>query len=107
MSPYGHFWALTGVVIVVELAADILLKKWAINNQSPLLWTGVLLYCASIYFWAHTLRHRDLIVSYGVYSVLSAVGIALIGHFLFHETLTPRILAGICVGACSIYFLTT
>jgi multidrug transporter EmrE-like cation transporter len=102
---HNNFWILMTLIIAVELIADILLKKWSINSNPYLLWAGVLIYSLSIYYWAWTLKLKDLIVSYGLYSILSSIGVCIIGKFMFNETLNINTIIGICLGLCGIYFL--
>lgn len=105
LSPKAAFFALIAGSVALEVAADVLLKKWSINDKGLLLYSGLALYFLGTVLWAFSLRHEMLSKAISVFTVLNLVLVVLAGVFIFKEDLSLMNKAGIVLGIISIILL--
>ncbi len=89
----------------LEVAADILFKKWSIENNSLLLVGGLLIYFVGTIFWAISLKYEFLSKSISIFSILNLIAIVLAGMIIFKEDLTFLNKIGIGMGIISILLI--
>ena len=99
------FFALIGGAVALEVAADVLLKKWALQDRGILLYSGLVLYLLGTVLWAFSLKHEYLSKAISVFTVFNLIAVVLVGVFLFKEDLTLVNKAGIALGIVSIILL--
>lgn len=87
------------------MIADILLKKWSIENRNMLLGFGLFLYLASTVFWAITLKYEFLSKAVSIFAILNFILVILVGVFMFHEDLSLINKLGIGLGIISIILI--
>src|SRR3989344_3805136 len=105
MTPRMIFFLLVGIAVVLEIAADIFFKKWALDNRQVLLILGLLLYAAGTVFWAYSLKYEYLSKAVVLFTLLNLIAITLAGVILFKEHLTALNKVGIALGILSIFLL--
>ena len=92
-----HYQALSmlAIAIAFELLGTTALKL-SDGGAKPLWYVPVGLgYTAAFYFFSLALKEIPLGGSYAIWAGVGIVGTAIIGKFLFHQTLTPLAMAGI------------
>jgi multidrug transporter EmrE-like cation transporter len=103
------WWILFTVAVGFEFLGDIFIKKAGISN--PISWylfgLGFIAYSLPSFGWLFLMRGKALSVIGTVYPVITAVGLALIGVLVFHETISKRGLVGIALGVLSIFLLSS
>jgi multidrug transporter EmrE-like cation transporter len=67
---------------------------------------GAVIYAATAFAWVPVMKHLKLAVLGAVYSVSTALLLAVIGVAFFHEALQSREIAGIALGVASLLLLT-
>lgn len=105
LSPKQAFVVLIAVAVVFEIVADVLLKRWSIENRWPVLAGGLLLYFIGTVFWAYSLRYEQLSRAIVIFTVVNLVVISLVGVLLFDEKLSLWNKAGIGLGVVSVLLL--
>lgn len=92
------------ILIFFELIADILAKKWSVENYPTWLAVGSLLaYLLANTSWLYALKQGSgLARGAVVFSVASAVLATVIGLLLYHEEVTSIQLTGILIGIVAI-----
>ena len=96
------FFSLILLAVLFEVAADILFKKWSVDNRSLLLAIGVLLYMIGTVAWAYSLKLEYLSKAVTVFTVLNFILVLLAGVFFFDEHLSVMNKIGIALGLASI-----
>jgi multidrug transporter EmrE-like cation transporter len=91
--------------VLLEVVADIFLKKWSIENKALLLALGLALYIASTVAWAYSLKYGFLSKGVAIFTILNLILVVLAGVFMFNEQLTLVNKIGIGLGIASIIFL--
>jgi multidrug transporter EmrE-like cation transporter len=99
------FFTLIIAAVVLEVAGDILFKRWAIGNKNIFLLIGLLLYFAGTIFWAFSLKYEFLSKSASIFTVLNLIAVVLAGSIIFGEKLSLLNKIGIIVGIVSIILL--
>ena len=54
------FFILIIIAVSLEIGADIIFKKWAIENQTMLFAVGMIVYLIGTAFWAYSLKFEML-----------------------------------------------
>jgi multidrug transporter EmrE-like cation transporter len=93
------------IATIFEIAGDILFKKWAIENRNIFLITGLIIYFASIFFLAFSLKFGMLSEAISILTILNFVVIALVGVLIFKEDLSIINKAGIALGILSVILI--
>lgn len=96
------FFGLIFFAVTLEVLADILFKKWSIENKNLLLFIGLLLYIAGTIIWAFSLRYGFLSKAISVFAVLNLILVVGVGVIYFKEDLTLLNKIGIGLGILSV-----
>jgi len=99
------FWLLVFVAVMFEVVADILFKKWSIENKNILLAIGLAIYFVGTIFWAVSLKYEHLSKAIAVFTILNLVILVLAGIILFKENLSLANKIGIILGILSIILI--
>ncbi|MEK6963828.1 MAG: SMR family transporter [Nanoarchaeota archaeon] len=99
------FLGLILLAVLLEVIADVLFKKWALDNKSLLLGLGLFLYLIGTMFWAFSLKHEYLSKAISIFTVLNLVAVALIGVLVFKEDLSSVNKLGIALGVLSVVLI--
>ena len=102
MSNRVAFLLLMGFGVALEVAGDVLLKKWAGGHRWIWLATGFILYTLGTVGWAWSLRYETLSKAAIVFMVANMALAILAGHFLFGERLTTWNWVGAALAVVSI-----
>ncbi|GEM_PF-455729 len=105
LSSKAAFFALIAGAVALEVAADVLLKKWSINDKGLMLYSGLALYFLGTVLWAFSLRHEMLSKAISAFTVLNLILVVLAGVFIFKEGLSLTNKAGIVLGIISIILI--
>ena len=76
------------LAVSLEIIADIIFKKWSIDNKNLLLYIGLLIYFIGTIFWAFSLKYEYLSRAISVFTVLNLLIVALVGIIYFKEDLS-------------------
>lgn len=98
---YG-FWLFLILAVLLEVIADVLFKKWSLENKNLLLVLGLFLYFIGTVFWAFSLKYEYLSKAISVFTVLNLVIITLVGVVLFKEHLSLVNKIGVLLGILSV-----
>lgn len=105
ISPKWVFIIFILIAVMFEVLADVLLKKWAIEDRNTILIAGFALYFISTVFWAFSLRHESFSKAIVVVTLLNLIlGIGF-GLLYFKDELTILQKIGIGMGFLSILLL--
>jgi len=99
------FFALILLAVLLEVVADILFKKWSINNKNLLLIIGLLIYFAGTIFWAFSLKYEYISKAIVLFTVLNLIIIVLAGMLIFKENLSLTNKIGILLGILSVVLI--
>jgi multidrug transporter EmrE-like cation transporter len=105
MIPKYLFLILVGLAVLLEVVADIFLKKWALQSKNVLLGIGLLLYFIGTVFWAYSLKYEYLSRAITFFAVLNVIAIMLVGVYLFGEKLTLASKMGMLLGVISLVLM--
>lgn len=105
MTPKFVFLGLIFLATVLEVTADIFLKKWSLNNGSILLYVGLFIYFIGTVFWAISLKYEYLSKAISIFTVLNLVLVVLVGIIFFKEDLSLINKIGIGFGVISIILI--
>ena len=95
------------LVVAFEAAADVFAKAWSVKGGIVLAVTALTLYVVDNMFWLFALRGGAGLARGGIlFSVASALLAALIGIFVFRETLTATQTIGVIVGLAAVGLLS-
>ncbi|MDZ4284989.1 MAG: hypothetical protein U1A28_04140 [Patescibacteria group bacterium] len=98
---------LLALVVAFEAAADVFAKSWSVKGGVVLAATALTLYVVDNTFWLFALRGGAGLARGGIlFSVASALLAAVIGVFVFRETLTTTQTLGIIVGLAAVGLLS-
>ncbi|MBI2097787.1 MAG: EamA family transporter [Candidatus Vogelbacteria bacterium] len=95
------------ILIFFELAADIFAKEWSLNSRFYLLAVVALIfYLLANTSWLFALKNGSgLARGAAVFSVTSAILAAMVGFFIYHESLERVQVIGIVIGLTSLFFI--
>lgn len=82
------FFGLMALAVAFEVFADVLFKKWAIENKNILLAIGLLIYFVGTIFWAFSLKYEFLSKAISIFTVLNLIVVVLVGVIMFKENLS-------------------
>jgi len=102
IDPKILFFGLVGLAVFIEVAADIFLKRWAMENQFLLLAIGLGIYFVGTIFWALSLKHEYLSKAGAIFTILNLILVVLAGMIFFKEKLSLAQEIGIILGIISI-----
>lgn len=105
MNPKLLFFGLIIVAVILEIAADIMFKKWAIDNKSYVLAVGLFVYCIGTILWAFSLRYEHLSTAISIFTIVNLIVIVLVGMLYFKEDLSLINKIGIGVGVLAVILL--
>ena len=93
------------VAVIIEVGADILLKKWSLDNKKILLCIGLGVYLIGTIFWAFSLKYDYLSKAISIFTILNLVIITLVGVFVFKENVSIINKVGIALGMISVILM--
>ncbi len=99
------FLIFIALAVAFEVVADVLFKKWALENRGVLLAVGLALYFVGTIFWAVSLRHDLLSRAVTVFTVVNLLAVVLVGVLVFGEELSLAQKIGVGLGVFSILLL--
>ncbi len=99
------FYILIAIAVVLEILADILFKKWSIENKNILLIIGLIIYALGTLFWAISLKYEFLSKAISIFTLLNLIIISLVGVLVFKEDLSIINKIGIGLGVLSIILI--
>lgn len=99
------FFILISAAVILEVIADIFLKKWALENRNLLLITGLIIYFIGTVFWAISLKYDFLSKAISIFTVLNLIIIVLVGIIIFKEDLSLINKIGIALGVISVILI--
>ena len=102
MNEKTLFFGLIIIAVALEVMADVLFKKWSVENRSAIFVLGMAVYTIGTFFWAVSLRKEYLSKAISVFTVLNLVVVALVGALYFKEELSMLNKAGIVLGVISV-----
>ena len=79
------FFILVVFAVLIEVVADIIFKKWSLENKNSLFILGMGVYLIGTMFWAYSLKFEVLSKAGGVFVILNLILLAL-QEFLFLKT---------------------
>jgi multidrug transporter EmrE-like cation transporter len=100
-----HRWAFIALMaagVLLEVAGDVLFKKWADGGRRMWLAVGFILYSTGAIAWARSLKYEDLSKAVIVFMVANAVVAVAAGIFLFGERLSVWNWIGVALGVAAI-----
>ncbi len=93
------------IAVVLEVIADIFLKRRALENKNVLLLIGLLIYFAGTIFWAISLKYDYLSRAISIFTVLNLIALVLVGVIIFKEDLSTMNKLGVLLGVVSIILI--
>lgn len=99
------FLFLITLAVALEVAADVLFKKWSLGSKSYWLIIGLIIYIVGTTFWAYSLKYGHLSKAISIFAVLNLVILVLVGVFIFKEDLSLINKIGIIVGIISVILI--
>ncbi len=94
------------LVIVFEMAADVMSKEWSLNGRSWFLIGGLIFYLASNLAWLFSLKYGSgLARGISIFSVISAILAIMIGIIFYKEQITRLQGAGMVLGLISLILI--
>ncbi len=100
---------LVGAIMAVTLVGDYFLKLASQQSQPALSWPcllGVMFYGATALIWVEAMGLASLAALGVYYAVMTVVGMAVLGVFMFGEELRPREILGIGFAVASIILMS-
>lgn len=99
------FFGLITIAVLLEVAGDVLFKKWALGNRNTLLILGLLIYFIGTVFWAVSLKYEFLSKAISVFTILNLILVVLVGVIIFKEDVTLINKIGILLGIISVVLI--
>jgi multidrug transporter EmrE-like cation transporter len=96
------FLVFMGVGVVLEVAGDVILKKWADNGGRAWFVFGLVVYTLGTIGWAWSLKYEDLGKAITVFMTANVVLAILAGRVFFNERLNPWNWAGVVLAVLAI-----
>ena len=91
--------------MILEIVADIVFKKWAIDDSRYLLGVGLAVYFIGTIFWAISLKYEHLSTAISIFTILNLIIIVLVGVIYFNEDLSLVNKLGIGLGILSVVLM--
>lgn len=99
------FFGLIVVAVVLEIAADIMFKKWAIDSKFHILAVGLTVYFIGTILWAFSLKYEHLSTAISIFTIVNLIVMVLVGMLYFKEDLSLINKIGIGLGILSVLLL--
>ena len=99
------FLVLLFLAVALEVFADVLFKKWAIENKNMLLIFGLAIYFLGTIFWAYSLKYEFLSKAISVFTVLNLILVVAVGVIVFKEELSIINKIGVLLGILSVILI--
>lgn len=99
------FIGLIAIAVVLEIASDILFKKWAMENKNIIFIIGLLIYTVGTIFWAISLKYEYLSKAISIFTLINLIVIVLVGVLYFKEDLSLINKIGIGLGILSVILI--
>lgn len=99
------FLFLITLAMALEVAADVLFKKWSLGSKSCWLIIGLAVYMIGTTFWAYSLKYGHLSKAISIFAVLNLIILVLIGVLVFKEDLSLINKIGIVLGIIGIILI--
>ena len=99
------FFSLIFLAVILELIADVMLKKWAIGNRNLFFIAGLVIYFLGTLFWAVSLKYEFLSKAGAIFTILNLIAISLAGIIMFKEDLSLTNKIGVALGVLSIILI--
>lgn len=96
------FLSLIIASVALEAFADVVLRRWALENRAFLLVLGLAVYFVGTIFWAVSLRYEYLSRAISVFTILNLIAITAVGVLFFKENLSTVNKIGIGLGIISL-----
>jgi multidrug transporter EmrE-like cation transporter len=101
----AHLYALLGMAVLLEVAGDLLFRKWGMEQRWPLFAVSLVIYNLAAVAWAYSLRMTQVSSAIVMLGLLNVILVVIGGVVLFREKLsTPQIL-GLILGVASLALL--
>jgi len=100
-------WITLLAAAALELAGDLALKWWAETDRWAWFLAGLIFYGLSLVLFAYMLRRAELAIIFALWAGIATVLLAIVGWWLFGETLSLRHLAGLALVIGGIILLQT
>ena len=92
---------------VLEVIADLFLKKWSMNGRNWIFVLGIVIYLVATFFWAFSLKYELMSRAITVFFVLNMILVVLAGVLIFGEKLSIVNKLGILLGIVSLVLVET
>lgn len=99
------FFILVTIATLIEVVADVFLKKWSISNKNALLVIGLIIYFVGTIFWAISLKHEVISKAISIFTIMNLILVVLAGVLMFNESLSSINKVGIALGVISIILI--
>ncbi|MFH1072776.1 MAG: SMR family transporter [Nanoarchaeota archaeon] len=99
------FFSLICIAVLLEVFADILFKRWSVENKSLLFAAGLLIYSLGTVFWAFSLKYEFLSKAVSIFTIMNMILVVLAGVILFKENLSLLNKIGMGLGVASIILI--
>lgn len=98
------------VVSIITVIGDYFIKLSTVNTIKSLVlgafMTGIFFYILSAFGWFYIMKHMKLASLGVIYGAATAIILAIVGYFSFHESLNRYEMMGIFFGIISILLLS-
>lgn len=99
------FFSLVTLSVIIEIAADVLFKKWSLTNNGWLFAIGIVIYLAGTVLWAFSLKYEYFSKAVAVFAILNLIIAVLAGVIIFKDDLSAINKTGIALGIISIILI--
>ncbi len=99
------FFGMVLLAVALEVAGDILFKKWSIESKNVIFIAGLATYMVGTIFWAVSLKYEFLSKAISVFTILNLIVVVLAGVIIFKEDLSTINKLGIIMGVASIILM--
>lgn len=103
-----RIWLLPlALLIVFEIIADILSKEWSLNTQRSILWfLAIGAFIIANIFWLNALKNGAGLARGAIlFTIVTTIIAAIIGLYVYKESVTHMQLLGIFLGFVSLILL--
>ncbi len=105
MHPKYLFTILIAIAVILEVIADILLKKWSMSAHWPLFVIGIFIYFLGTVSWAYSLKYEHLSKAIVLFTLVNLIVITFAGVIFFDEQISRMNKIGILLGMLSIVMI--
>ena len=92
--------------LLVDLAGDYFMKKWALSDNLRFILIGLLTFAIANVFWAYTLKYEAMSKIFVYYSVLVLIAGVILGTFIFKEKLLLINWVGVLLAIIGMIFVS-